>query len=117
MLAFIKKFAARPDATQTVPNEREEGPLTIVNSRKNVLNALVSSLKQGTIVGVYAEALGEGMFLTAVEEIIDEENDKIVGFKRYDASGHILPRTHFALSEIKAVCPLNARYVNPYLSR
>ena len=117
MFAFIKKFATRSDAVQTVPNPLEENPLAIVSSRKSILNALVSSLKHETVIGVYAQALGEGMFLTAVDEIVDEETDKIVGFKRYDVSGHILPRTHFALSEIKAVCPLNARYVNPYFSR
>ena len=30
------------------------------------------------MVGVYANSLGEGMFLTAVDEIIDEEDDKII---------------------------------------
>jgi hypothetical protein len=77
----------------------------IIKIRKTILRELTNCHKSGTQLGVYCAALGNGMLLTAVEDIYQAGQDMMVVFKWYDHSAHIHSLTHVSLDEIDAVCP------------
>jgi hypothetical protein len=92
--------------------------LSFIKTSPEILELLMHSKTTGSLIGVYSSMLGEGMFLTRVENIFMESmhNVKIVVLNRYDMSGHILATTRVALSEIRTVCPFPQLYKNPVLS-
>jgi hypothetical protein len=100
--------------------KREEAPpksdFEFIKFRKSLLNSLVEAHKKGTLIGIYSNVLGDGMFVTGVEDIYEYEGDHIVHLKRYDVLGSILIRNTIALSEIKAVCVFDMPYRNPTYS-
>src|SRR5688572_17842845 len=88
-------------------NERAQqttGGLEFIRFKKNLINSLILAHKAGTAVGIYSNVLGDGMFVTGIEDIYDYEDDYIIHLKRYDVLGTILIRNTISLSEIKAVC-------------
>lgn len=89
--------------------------LQFLRSRKAILKELVRSRENRTVIGVYAAALGEGMFITSVDDIYVDDTEEIIVLKRYDLSGLILPRTELSLSEIQAICPFDLVYKNPVI--
>ena len=86
-----------------------------IKFRKSLLNTLVNTHKKGTVVGIYSNVLGDGMFVTGIEDIYEYEGDYIVHLKRYDVIGTILMRETISLSEIKAICVFDMHYKNPNL--
>jgi hypothetical protein len=103
LAAMIKLLITRrKDAS-----EPENTPLDFVKSKKGIMKELVISQHSGKLIGVYAAALGKGMFLTGVENIEYEGKAAIVVFDQYDASGHILSITRVPVNEIRMVCPFN----------
>jgi hypothetical protein len=97
-------------------NELTEHFPAFVKNRKAMLKELHDSQANGHLIGVYSRALGEGMFLTGVDNIESEAGREVIVFETYDMSGQILSRTRVSLDEIKMVCPFNTAYVNPVLS-
>lgn len=93
----------------------ENAPIVFAKSRKAVLKALSESKEHNLLIGVYSKLLGEGMFLVGVYDIETDGPMEIIVFETYEQSGTILNRTRLSLDEIKMVCPLNRRYVNPIL--
>lgn len=112
MASLLSKFnrVAFKQSTESVP-----GSFEIIKFKKSLLNALVESRKNGSAIGIYSSALGEGMFVTGVEDIYDDNRDYIVVLKPYDLSGTILQRNTLSLSEIKAACAFDMPYRNPVL--
>jgi hypothetical protein len=98
----IKSFITSDAATVN----QKSSSFDFIKSKKGIFKELVISKESNNILGVYCNALGEGMFLTAVEDI---END-IVVFHPYDISGRLLSRSRVALTEIQMVCPFNKTY-------
>ena len=92
-----------------------ENNLRFIKSRTDILKALLNSRETGNAIGVYSTGLGGGMFITAVDEVYDDDNEQIIVLKRYDLSGLVLQRTNLFLSEIKAICPFEISYRNPVL--
>jgi hypothetical protein len=88
-------------------------PLDFVKSKRGILKEFILSKQSGNAVGIYCRALGEGMFITVVEEIEQDANEHLVSFNQYDMSGAILSRFQLALGEIQMVCPLHQRYRHP----
>ncbi|HEY0744778.1 MAG TPA: hypothetical protein VGD40_25100 [Chryseosolibacter sp.] len=88
-------------------------PLDFIKNKKNILKELVLSKESGNAIGVYSKAMGDGMFLTVVEQI---EANGVIIFNRYDMSGAILNRYELTIDEIQMVCPVNQRYRHPLLS-
>src|SRR5688500_19202003 len=82
-------------------------PYDFVKTKKNILKELIISRQSGKLLGVYSRALGEGMFLTGVEDIEKHGKDEVIVFNRYDMSGYILSRTRVSLEEIHMVCPFS----------
>jgi hypothetical protein len=92
-------------------------PFDFVKSKKAILKEIIISKESGNLLGVYCRAFGEGMFLTGVEDIENDEREAIIVFNRYDMSGHILSRTRISIGEIQMVCPFNRTFVNPVLAK
>jgi hypothetical protein len=88
-------------------------PFDFVTTRKGILKELVISKQSNSIIGVYCNVFGEGMFLTAVEDIESVTKGEIIVFHQYDMSGRLLPRTRIDLNEIQMVCPFNKTYLSP----
>lgn len=76
--------------------------------RKVVLRQLTNSKKSGHLLAVSCSALGNGVFLTAVEDIYQAGKDEMmIVFKWYDKNAHILSSTHVSIDEILEVKPVN----------
>lgn len=87
--------------------------IDFVRTKKNILRELSMSRDHKTIVGIYCASFGEGMFLTAVEDIEYLAKDEVIQFYPYDLSGKKLSRTRVQINEIQMVCPFNKVYRNP----
>jgi hypothetical protein len=97
-------------------DENQKGlHFNFIKDKDAMLHALSKSQEKGTLIGVYAKELGEGMFLTGVDKIESVGTQKIIVFETYEIYGKILNRTRVALDEIKMVCPFQIEYVNPLL--
>jgi hypothetical protein len=90
---------------------------TFIEDKQAILKALLNSLKNGTVIGVYCRALGEGLFLTGVDDIEQNGTQQVVVFETYDVSGKALQKTRIAADEIKMVCPFQIEYINPLLGK
>jgi hypothetical protein len=111
---FRKKSACPPTGTD---NPQETSDLALISSRKSILKILLSSNESGNAVGVYLDSICDGMLVVGVENVMTDDDEKIVVFNLYEMSGMILSRTSFSVDEIKAVLPFGLRYQNPVLSR
>jgi hypothetical protein len=89
--------------------------LVFISEPSEILKHLYESKTHGTVVGISAPILGNGVFLTAVEDIKMINDDHSVQLKGYDVTGYILERNRIRLSDIRAVCPFRSLFVNPYL--
>jgi hypothetical protein len=97
--------------------ELDQSGIAFVKSRKAVISELTSAKENGALIGVYSKSLGEGMFLVGVNDVEIDRGAEVVVFETYEQSGAILSRTRLSVDEIKMVCPLNIRYLNPILNR
>ena len=89
--------------------------LDFIRTKKLILQGLTESRKRKTAVGIYAAPLGEGMFITGVEDIFNHHDEPIIAFNRYDITGAILQRNTLSLNEISAICKFDIPYRNPVL--
>src|SRR5687768_16730523 len=115
----MKSFAEKIKSLVLSKEERREQqytPFDFVKTRKAVLKELIISKQSGNLLGLYSKALGEGMFLTGVEDIEQHGKEVVIVFSRYDMSGNILSRTRLSLGEIQMVCPFNQTYRHPIIS-
>ena len=84
-----------------------------VKNRKGILRELLISKESGNILGIYCRSLGEGMFLTVVEDIEVNRNGEYAVFGPYDLSGRKLSGNTIEIGEIQMVCPFNKPYRYP----
>lgn len=87
--------------------------LEFIIDRGEILKILTRSKDQGNAVGINSRSLGPGTYITAVEDIMLEE-DIVIVFKPYDASGHMLEKARLTLAEIQSVLPFNSAFQNPF---
>ena len=106
MVTLLNKIFKREEASP-------KSDFEFIKFRKSLLYNLAEAHKKGTIIGIYSNVLGDGMFVTGIEDIYEYEGDYVVHLKRYDVIGSILIRSTIALSEIKAVCVFDMPYRNP----
>jgi hypothetical protein len=107
----MKNFAEKIKASHNLV------PFDFIKSKKAILKQILISKESGNLLGVYCKAFGEGIILTGVEDIENDEKEAIVVFNRYDMSGHILSRTRVSIGEIQMVCPFSRSFVNPVLAK
>lgn len=89
--------------------------LSFISEPDDMLTHLRESARHGTVVGISAPVLGNGVFLTAVDEILKTDNDHLILLKGYDITGYILERNRIRLSDVRAICPFSSKFKNPYL--
>lgn len=94
-------------------------PFDFIKEPKDIFKALLDSKDRGTAIGIKAEILGKGMFVTSVEDILigdGNENTKIV-LKGYDFTGHVLETNNILLTDIEGVCKFPSKFGNPILDK
>ncbi|MEO5599799.1 MAG: hypothetical protein ABIR06_02615 [Cyclobacteriaceae bacterium] len=87
----------------------------IITHPKNILDELIASKENGNVVGIWAQPLGNGLFMCAVETIYDDdvEHDKVIILKEKDLNGVPLQAHVLFLQEIEKVFPFKTIYDNP----
>jgi hypothetical protein len=90
----------------------------IITEPKNILDELIASRKNGNVIGIWAPSLGTGLYMCAVENILDdeEEHDKVIILKENDLNGVPLQVHVIFLQEIEKVFPLKTLYSEPVSS-
>jgi hypothetical protein len=79
-----------------------------------MLNILAESKANGTAVGISSPLLGTEIYVTAVENIIMDEDVTVV-LKNYDITGYMLETNKLKLADIRSVCPFKSPFQNPYM--
>jgi hypothetical protein len=84
-----------------------------------MLSALLASKESGTAIGISAPVLGSGIFITAVEKILNnndifDQSEIVIVLKAYDITGYFFARNVIKLNEIKSVWPLKSPFKNPF---
>jgi hypothetical protein len=113
MINVLKKTLAINSGNESTTHEQ----LTFIKTRKAVLKELQVARENSMLIGVYSRALGEGMFLVGVSDIETNLSSEVIVLETYDQSGSILNRTRLSIDEIKMVCPLHKKYLNPVLNK
>jgi hypothetical protein len=90
-----------------------------VKGSKPMLDILLNSMAHGNAVGISSPALGTGIYITAVEKILNnndifDQSEIVIVLKGYDITGHFFERNAIKLSEIKSVWPLKSPFKNPF---
>jgi hypothetical protein len=84
----------------------------IICEPRNILEELIASRENGNVIGIWAASLGTGLYMCAVENILDDdvEHDKVVILKEKDLNGVPLRAQVLFLQEIEKVFPLKTLY-------
>jgi hypothetical protein len=93
----------------------DEHIFDLATGPQEILKVIVNSKENGSTVGIRSSLLGQGFFITAVEDIILEEGETSILLKPFDVTGFVLPSNKLRLAEIEAACPLISEYKNPVL--
>lgn len=92
-------------------------PFDFVRDPQEIFKALLDSKERGTAIGIKARALGQGMFVTGVDDILigdGHENTRII-LKGFDFTGHVLETNTIHLTDIEGVCQFTSKFGNPIL--
>ena len=76
-------------------------PFDFIREPREVFKALLDSKERGTAIGIKADQLGKGMFVTAIDDILigdGQENTRII-LKGYDFTGHVLETNSVRLTD------------------
>jgi hypothetical protein len=93
--------------------EPGEAPKLITDSSE-ILNELQLSQQNGTVLGICAISMGPGMIMTAVDDIIEIKNDRLIVLKETDLLGIKVPEEQILLSEIVRVHPFRTLFDDPF---
>lgn len=87
----------------------------IITEPRHILEELHASRENGNVIGIWAASLGTGLFMCAVENIMDDdvEHDKVIILKEKDMNGVALQAHVLFLQEIEKVFPLTTLYDAP----
>jgi hypothetical protein len=93
---------------------QNEHQLTYVSGPDEILAELNHSKTFGNVIGIFAISLGPIMIMTAVDDIIEIKNDKIIILKETDLLGTKVPEEQIFLSEIVRVHAFKTRFDDPF---
>jgi alpha-acetolactate decarboxylase len=85
--------------------------LESVSDPGEMLNILTESKLNGTAVGIYAPVLGNEIYVTAVEDVLIDDEITII----LDVTGYILEKNKLRLDEISSVCAFKSPFQNPFM--
>jgi hypothetical protein len=88
--------------------------MELVTDPAEILNVLADGKVNGTAVGINSPLLGSEIVVTAVEDIIIDEDFTIV-LKYYDTSGYMLETNKLRLADIRSVYAFKSPFENPYM--
>lgn len=88
--------------------------LNYLTKPDDILKELEHSKSHGNVVGIFALSIGPSMIMTAVDEIIDIKNDKLIVLKETDLLGMKVPEEQIMLSEIVRVHPFRTHFDDPF---
>lgn len=91
-----------------------EETLAYVNQPEEILKHLLHSKNYGNVIGIFAISLGPIMMMTAVEDIIEVKNDRLIVLKETDLLGIKIPEEQILLSEIVSVHPFRTQFDDPF---
>jgi hypothetical protein len=91
-----------------------EQDLAYISSTAGIIEALEHSRAHGNVIGICAISLGPTMIMTAVEDMIDIKNDKLIVLKETDLLGIKLPDEQIMLSEIVRVHSFRTQFDDPF---
>jgi hypothetical protein len=93
---------------------QNENLLLYVSKPDDMLQELTHSKMYGNVIGIFAISLGPVMIMTAVDEIVDIKNDKLIILKETDLLGIKVPEEQILLSEIVRVHTFKTQYNDPF---
>lgn len=93
---------------------KEQNLLTYVNKLDDIVKELINSKVFGNVIGIFAISLGPIMIMTAVDEIVDIRNDKLIMLKETDLLGIKIPEEQIFLSEIVRVHSFKTNFNDPF---
>jgi hypothetical protein len=93
-----------------------EPGIDFLKDPKDILVSLIHSRDHGNAVGIISPKLGEGVFITAVEDVRVSDTCEIV-LKMHDMTGFFLRTNMLKLSEITGVYPFQSEFKNPVLKK
>ncbi len=87
----------------------------IITEPKSILDELATSQEKGNVIGIWAPSLGSGLYMCAVDDILDDEieHDKVIVLKEKDLNGDYLQAHVLFLQEIEKVYPFKTPYGDP----
>jgi hypothetical protein len=91
-----------------------EQSLSYVNQPEEIMKELLHSMQFGNVIGIFALSLGPIMMMTAVDNIVDIKNDKLIVLKETDLLGLKIPEEQIFLSEIVRVHPFRTQFDDPF---
>ncbi len=91
-----------------------------IRDSDKILEILNDSLRYGQAVGINSPTLGTGLYITAVDKILNyndffDQREVVVVLKGYDITGYFFEKNVVRLHEIKSVWRLNSKFRNPFL--
>ncbi|MBT1697428.1 hypothetical protein KK083_11110 [Fulvivirgaceae bacterium PWU4] len=87
----------------------------IVTSADEILKSLMESHDSGTMIGITSPELGPDTYITAVRDILIDDDDPIIVIRGYDRSGYFFSKDTLSLKSITSVIPFNSIFDNPFL--
>ena len=99
----------------------QEVEFDFVKDNAGMLDILNNSMVNGSAVGIQCPALGTGIYITAVDRMLNytdffDQCEVVVVLKGYDITGYFFERNVVKLHEIKSVWPLKSEFRNPFLN-
>lgn len=86
-----------------IVTSKKSHPFDYVGSKKGIMRELMISRESGSLIGLIAPVLGQGMFLVSVSSI--ESTGSIV-FRKYDfRDRRLLSAGSLSIDDVEAVCP------------
>ena len=77
----------------------------IISDPSLMMQKLMSSKEQGTVIGIWAKALGEGLHMCGIENVADGRYGQLIELKETDLNGVPLRVKQLHLVDISTVFP------------
>jgi hypothetical protein len=81
--------------------------IEFIDSKTEMLGHIERCKKSRGVIGIYSSALGDGMFLSAVEAVYKLGADTLVELKPYDFKKGLQGATTVSMKDISCICPFN----------
>lgn len=89
--------------------DKHKRELEFMTASDDILQILLHSKEHGNVVGISSPFLGSGIFITAVDQVI-EDYETVIQLKSVDVNGGMLEKSTLRLSEITSACSFRSRF-------